>query len=194
MSCLATPSFSRNVSTVTRILGGWCLLGGRMRSEIVRESASLQDALSRTTPSFGCGDRAGPLRASRGASPRVRSREVVLRTTARREGRGGTTVAGKNQLRRGGREGKGPYRRSANFAPFPPASAMIPPRAAHKASSRRVEGNERMSACPQCGTVAKPTDKFCNTCGTPVVARSASQPQAYGGAPQAAAGPYGGGG
>jgi len=59
-----------------------------------------------------------------------------------------------------------------------------------------VEGNDRMSACPQCGTVAKPSDKFCNTCGTPVVARGASaqQPAAYGGAPQAAAGPYGGGG
>ncbi len=52
-----------------------------------------------------------------------------------------------------------------------------------------------MSACPQCGTVAKPSDKFCNTCGTPVVARgSSAQPAAYGGAPQASAGPYGGGG
>ena len=52
-----------------------------------------------------------------------------------------------------------------------------------------------MSACPQCGTVAKPTDKFCNTCGTPVVARaSAQQPAAYGGAPQPAASAYGGGG
>ncbi len=26
-----------------------------------------------------------------------------------------------------------------------------------------------MSACPQCGTPARPTDKFCNVCGTPVV-------------------------
>ena len=25
-----------------------------------------------------------------------------------------------------------------------------------------------MSACPQCGNVAKPTDKFCNVCGTPI--------------------------
>ena len=49
-----------------------------------------------------------------------------------------------------------------------------------------------MSACPQCGTVAKPTDKFCNTCGT-AVARPASAgaqppPPAYGAAP---APPYG---
>ncbi len=54
-----------------------------------------------------------------------------------------------------------------------------------------------MSACPQCGTVAKPSDKFCNTCGTPVVVRGASVQQpaaAYGGAPQASAGQYGGGG
>ncbi len=27
-----------------------------------------------------------------------------------------------------------------------------------------------MSACPQCGTVAKPNDKFCNVCGTPIAA------------------------
>lgn len=50
-----------------------------------------------------------------------------------------------------------------------------------------------MSACPQCGTVAKPTDKFCNTCGTPVARPAAGppqgqyapppQPQGYGGAP-----------
>ncbi len=36
-----------------------------------------------------------------------------------------------------------------------------------------------MSACPQCGTVAKPTDKFCNTCGTPL----AAAPAAYGAPP-----------
>ena len=28
-----------------------------------------------------------------------------------------------------------------------------------------------MSACPRCGTVAKPTDKFCNVCGTPLARR-----------------------
>ena len=33
-----------------------------------------------------------------------------------------------------------------------------------------------MSACSQCGTVAKPGDKFCNTCGTPIAA-AAPQPQ-----------------
>ena len=57
-----------------------------------------------------------------------------------------------------------------------------------------------MSACPQCGTVAKPTDKFCNTCGTPVVLQSSPQQAAYGQqAPYAAGGggyggapPYGG--
>lgn len=26
-----------------------------------------------------------------------------------------------------------------------------------------------MSACPNCGAIPRPTDKFCNTCGTPVV-------------------------
>ena len=40
-----------------------------------------------------------------------------------------------------------------------------------------------MSACPQCGTVAKPTDKFCNVCGTPIAAAPAApSPGAY--APQ----------
>ena len=33
-----------------------------------------------------------------------------------------------------------------------------------------------MSACPQCGTVAKPTDKFCNVCGTPIAAAPAGHP------------------
>ena len=40
-----------------------------------------------------------------------------------------------------------------------------------------------MSACPQCGTVAKPTDKFCNVCGTPLAQAGAAPPQygpAYG--------------
>jgi hypothetical protein len=31
-----------------------------------------------------------------------------------------------------------------------------------------------MSACPQCGTVAKPSDKFCNVCGTPVAQAGAA--------------------
>jgi FHA domain len=30
-----------------------------------------------------------------------------------------------------------------------------------------------MSACPQCGAAARPTDKFCNACGTPIVRASA---------------------
>jgi hypothetical protein len=41
-----------------------------------------------------------------------------------------------------------------------------------------------MSACSQCGTVAKPTDKFCNVCGTPL----AQQPGPPAAAP--AASPY----
>ena len=38
------------------------------------------------------------------------------------------------------------------------------------------------SACPQCGAVANPNDKFCNTCGTPLRAAAppgAAPPQAY---------------
>src|ERR1700712_5186512 len=27
-----------------------------------------------------------------------------------------------------------------------------------------------MNPCPQCGAIPQPTDKFCNICGTPVVA------------------------
>ncbi len=54
-----------------------------------------------------------------------------------------------------------------------------------------------MSACLQCGTVAKPTDKFCNVCGTPIPRTGASAaappPPAYGGAPQYAAPPAPGG-
>lgn len=39
-----------------------------------------------------------------------------------------------------------------------------------------------MSACAQCGTVAKPTDKFCNVCGTPIAAApgAGAPPPAYG--------------
>ncbi len=43
-----------------------------------------------------------------------------------------------------------------------------------------------MSACPQCGTVAKPSDKFCNVCGTPVM-RAGGEPGAAPGGPP----PYG---
>jgi len=43
-----------------------------------------------------------------------------------------------------------------------------------------------MSACPQCGTVAKPSDKFCNVCGTPVMRASGEPGAAPGGPP-----PYG---
>jgi FHA domain len=42
-----------------------------------------------------------------------------------------------------------------------------------------------MSACPQCGTVAKPSDKFCNVCGTPIAQAGgpAAPPPAYGAPP-----------
>jgi hypothetical protein len=42
-----------------------------------------------------------------------------------------------------------------------------------------------MIACPQCGTVPKPSDKFCNTCGTPVVQPA---PAAFGQQPAYAGG------
>jgi hypothetical protein len=53
-----------------------------------------------------------------------------------------------------------------------------------------------MSACPQCGAIPRPTDKFCNTCGTPVQQAGpgggAAPPQGGGGAYGApAAGGYG---
>jgi hypothetical protein len=59
-----------------------------------------------------------------------------------------------------------------------------------------------MSACLQCGTVAKPSDKFCNVCGTPVTRPSSAPaapagPPAYGAPappPFAAPGPGGFGG
>ena len=44
-----------------------------------------------------------------------------------------------------------------------------------------------MSTCPQCGTVAKPTDKFCNVCGTPIARAAAPATPAqgaYGAPPQ----------
>jgi FHA domain/zinc-ribbon domain len=41
-----------------------------------------------------------------------------------------------------------------------------------------------MSACPQCGTPARPTDKFCNACGTPVVHTNQGPPAASPGAPR----------
>jgi len=54
--------------------------------------------------------------------------------------------------------------------------------------------------CPQCGTPAKGTDKFCNSCGfllqqpgapPPAAAPPQQQPQGFGGPPPAPAGPYG---
>lgn len=38
-----------------------------------------------------------------------------------------------------------------------------------------------MNPCPQCGAAPQPTDKFCNICGTPVVAPA---PQGFGAPPQ----------
>lgn len=42
-----------------------------------------------------------------------------------------------------------------------------------------------MSACPQCGAAARPTDKFCNACGTPIARASSSPPPLQGSAPNA---------
>ncbi len=46
---------------------------------------------------------------------------------------------------------------------------------------RRVEGSSPMAACPQCGAIPRPTDKFCNTCGTPIVQAGGPQAPAGGG-------------
>jgi hypothetical protein len=46
-----------------------------------------------------------------------------------------------------------------------------------------------MSACPNCGAIPRPNDRFCNTCGTPV-APQAPSPGAYGAPPQPAAPGY----
>lgn len=43
-----------------------------------------------------------------------------------------------------------------------------------------------MSACSQCGTVVKPSDKFCNICGAPIARPAGSAPPAVG--PYAATG------
>ncbi len=55
-----------------------------------------------------------------------------------------------------------------------------------------------MSACSQCGTVAKSTDKFCNVCGTPLPQQGAPAgapaPPPYAAPPQAYAPPSPGGG
>jgi FHA domain-containing protein len=51
-----------------------------------------------------------------------------------------------------------------------------------------------MSACPNCGAIPRPNDRYCNTCGTPVAAPpappQAQNPSAYG-APPAPPPPYG---
>jgi hypothetical protein len=45
-----------------------------------------------------------------------------------------------------------------------------------------------MSACPNCGAIPRPNDKFCNTCGTPVPGPQGQNQGAYG--PPAAAPAY----
>jgi hypothetical protein len=47
-----------------------------------------------------------------------------------------------------------------------------------------------MSACPQCGTPARPTDKFCNACGTPIGRSSAPGVPGLGGAPLPVGSPF----
>src|SRR5580658_6483043 len=43
-----------------------------------------------------------------------------------------------------------------------------------------------MSACPNCGAIPRPNDRFCNTCGRPVAAQPGQAPAAYGAPPQPA--------
>jgi hypothetical protein len=45
-----------------------------------------------------------------------------------------------------------------------------------------------MSACPNCGAIPRPNDKFCNTCGTPVPVGQGQNPGAYGAPPAPAPG------
>ena len=47
-----------------------------------------------------------------------------------------------------------------------------------------------MNPCPQCGAIPQPSDKFCNICGTPVVAPGYGAPQ--GGFPPPQQGGFGG--
>jgi hypothetical protein len=52
-------------------------------------------------------------------------------------------------------------------------------------------GDDRpMNPCPQCGAIPQPSDKFCNICGTPVVAPGYGAP-AQGGFPPPAQGGFG---
>lgn len=41
-----------------------------------------------------------------------------------------------------------------------------------------------MNPCPQCGAIPQATDKFCNICGTPVVASAPGAPLGFGAPPQ----------
>src|SRR6202035_2644741 len=68
------------------------------------------------------------------------------------------------------------------------ATSICSPCAPRSLWDRHAEGDKgrTMSACPQCGTVAKPSDKFCNVCGTPVMRASGEPGAAPGGPP-----PYG---
>jgi hypothetical protein len=47
-----------------------------------------------------------------------------------------------------------------------------------------------MSACPQCGYAARPNDRFCNACGTPLARPNSAEASAPAAAPYAAPAPF----
>src|SRR5580698_2094220 len=62
---------------------------------------------------------------------------------------------------------------------------LRPARTPEQSSARKAL---LMSACPNCGAIPRPNDRFCNTCGTPVPAPQAQNPAAYGAPPPPAPG------
>ena len=48
-----------------------------------------------------------------------------------------------------------------------------------------------MSACPTCGAIPRPNDRYCNTCGRPVLPQQGQNPAPYGAPPPQAAPPQG---
>jgi hypothetical protein len=64
---------------------------------------------------------------------------------------------------------------------------LRPARTPEQSSARKAL---LMSACPNCGAIPRPNDRFCNTCGTPVPVPQAQAPGAYGAPPAPAAQGY----
>ena len=75
-------------------------------------------------------------------------------------------------------EGDAPASASASSLALFDATSICSPCAPRSPGNRRTKGDKgrTMSACPQCGTVAKPTDKFCNVCGTPIAPGASAAP------------------